>query len=100
MKLKKQFLISQNFEASLPNRNTFKYTKQEKCNRDRSKIELAPQYLVCPPFALVTALILLVIEFMRTSRLRLHCTERKVSGRISNAVGRNLTWVEITIGCN
>ena len=29
------------------------------------EIELAPQYLVCPPFALVMALILLVIEFMR-----------------------------------
>ena len=27
--------------------------------------ELAPQYLVCPPFALVTALILLVIEITR-----------------------------------
>ena len=26
------------------------------------EIELAPQYLVCPPFALVTAQILLVIE--------------------------------------
>ena len=29
------------------------------------EIELAPQYLVCLPFALVTALILLVIQFVR-----------------------------------
>ena len=30
-----------------------------------SETELAPEYLVCPPFVLVTALIVLVIDFMR-----------------------------------
>ena len=35
---------------------------------------------MCPPFALVTVLILLVIDFMRTFRRRLSCREREVFG--------------------
>ena len=36
------------------------------------EIELAPQYLMCPPFALVTHLILLVIEFMSPKPISLY----------------------------
>ena len=53
------------------------------------EIELAPQYLVCPPFALVTALILLVIE-----RDRLGGGSVMVCGGISHGLKSQLVVVD------